>query len=103
MKLWLAALPILAVLTSCTVEQCPNRSSEELKEGVARYVIGNSLPELSGVSRSDLNFMDDTRHYNADSGAWSLNFEANAKQYIALIDCGGNVELSAAPSKPRKQ
>lgn len=103
MKLLPAALPILALLTGCTVEQCRNRSSEELKEEVARYVVGNSLPELSGLSRSDLTFMDETRRYNGDSGAWSLNFEANARQYIALIDCGGEVELSVAPSKSRNQ
>lgn len=97
MKISLLPLIILAgTLAGCSRADCPNMSSEEQKEQVVRYVLGNTFPPLKDVARSDVTFLEGSRRYNADSRLWGWNFQAKGKEYIALIDCDGSVELSIA-------
>lgn len=97
MKTPLLLLTLLAgALAGCSRADCPNMSSEEQREQVVHYVLGSTFPPLKDVARSDITFLDGTRRYNADSRLWGWNFQANGKEYIALIDCDGSVELSIA-------
>lgn len=91
-----AAFLLACLVSSCSREECPNRSAEGQRESVYRYVEGSSLPALKGVARDDIRFLDDTRYYSVDSRIWRWHFLAKEREYIALISCDGSVELSIA-------